>query len=210
MLLKVATGVGIGFGMRWNGGENVSMRAEGMNVTKEEEDAVAISERMRTEKNLSNLNKVVLMDATEYKPGQVYGHEIIINERKVRLVVVKHQDQFYCLGGVCAYDGKTKLSEGVVFGDKLLAPDNGSAYNITNGQVEHGPAIDNLPIFETRVDQKTGKLVVFVPDTPPKKIKPLIVGRNFNDLRRVILLGSDPAVITCAETLRLFEYSVTA
>ena len=108
---------------------------------------------------------------------------------------------------MCAYDGKTKLSEGVVFGDKLLAPDNGSAYNITSGQVEHGPSIDNIPIFQTKID-KDGKLVVFVPDAPPKKIKPMIIGRDFNDLRRVVLIGSDPAVISCAETLRLFDYSV--
>lgn len=122
-------------------------------------------------------------------------------------MIVKHQGQFYCLGGLCAYDGKTKLSEGVVFGDKLMAPDNGSAYNIVNGQAEHGPAIDNIPIFETRVE-KDGKLVVFIPDVPPKRIKPLITGRDYNDLRRVVLVGSDPAVISCAETLRYFEYAV--
>lgn len=137
----------------------------------------------------------------------MYGHEIIINEKKIRIVVVKHQGQFYCLGGLCAYDGKTKLGDGIVFGDKLVAPDNGSAYNIANGQVEHGPAMDNIPIFETRIEKE--KLVVFIPDVPPKRIKPLITGRDLNDLRRVVILGSDPAVISCAETLRLFEYSVT-
>ena len=99
------------------------------------------------------------------------------------------------------------LSEGVVFGDKLMAPDNGSAYSIINGQVEHGPSIDNIPIFDTKIDQN-GKLLVFIPDVPPKRIKPLITGRDFNDLRRVVILGSDPAVISCAESLRHFEYSV--
>ena len=94
-----------------------------------------------------------------------------------------------------------------MLGDKLLAPDNGSAYNIVNGQAEHGPAIDNIPIFETRVE-KDGKLLVFIPDVPPKRIKPLITGRDFNDLRRVVMVGADPAIISCAETLRLFEYSV--
>lgn len=137
----------------------------------------------------------------------MYGHEVIINERKIRIVVIKHQGQFYCLGGLCAYDGKTRLSEGVVFGDKLMAPENGSAYNIVNGQAENGPAIDNIPIFEARVE-KDGKLAVFIPDVPPKRIKPLISGRDLNDLRRVVLIGSDPAVISCAETIRLFEYTV--
>lgn len=187
--------------------KEASMKSSGIEVTKEEEEVAKLAENLRTEQNLSNLNRVVLLDAKEYKEGQVYGHEIIIKERKVRIVIIKHKGEFYCLGGVCSFDGKTRLSEGVVFGDKLLAPENGSAYNILNGQVEYGPAIDNIPIFQTLVG-KDGKLVVMIPDVPPKKIKPLLVGRDFNDLRRVVFVGSDPAVISCAETLRQFEYSV--
>lgn len=207
-VLRTSLGLGIAASFQKMRCEEAAMKDQSFEVSKQEEDSVALSERIRAEQNLSNLNRIVLLNASEYKEGQVYGHEIIINERKIRLVVIKHKDQFYCLGGTCAYDGKTKLSDGVVFGDKLLAPENGSAYNITNGQAEHGPAIDNIPIFEARVDKQSGKLTVFVPDVPPKKIKPLIVGRDFNDLRRVVLIGSDPSVITCAETLRLFEYSV--
>lgn len=167
----------------------------------------ALAERLEKEQNIATLNKVVLSKATDYEEGRIYEHEIVIKERKIRVIVVKHKERFYCLTGTCTYDGTSRLFEGVVFGDKLLSPDNGSAYNITNGNVEHGPAIDNLPIFQTKVD-KDGNLTAFIPDYPPKKIRPLLVGRDFNDLRRVVIIGSDPSTISCAETLRQFEYTV--
>ena len=52
-------------------------------------------------------------------------------------------------------------------------------------------------------------LKVFIPDVPPKRLRPLLVGRDYNDQRRVVILGSDPAVISCVETLRQFEYTVS-
>jgi nitrite reductase/ring-hydroxylating ferredoxin subunit len=133
-------------------------------------------------------------------------HEITLKERKVRVVVVKCKGQLYCLGGYDTFDGTTRLYKGAVFGDKLYSPQNGSAFNVTNGTVEYGPAIDNLPIFQTQIDAK-GNLVISVPDFPPKKVRPMLIGRDFNDLRRVVLVGSDPSVISCAETLRYMEYT---
>lgn len=32
--------------------------------------------------------------------------------------------------GLCTSDGKTELKDGIVFGNKLYSPVNGSAYNI--------------------------------------------------------------------------------
>ncbi len=136
----------------------------------------------------------------------VYPQEVLIKERKVKLVLIKHQGTFYCLSATCTYDGKTDLGRGLLFGDKLVAPENGSAYNIQTGMVEYGPAIDNLPLFQAKVDQD-GRVFAYIPDNPPTRIRPLLATRDFNDLRRVVIVGSDPAVISCAETLRQFDYS---
>lgn len=165
-----------------------------------------ITKQIQAEQNISSLNKIVLNHESDYEEGKIYEHELIIKQRKVKIILVKHQGKFYSLGGTCTYDGESRLYQGVVFGDKLLSPSNGSAYNIKTGQVEHGPAVDNLPIFEARVTSE-GKVMIFIPDFPPKKVRPLLIGRDFNDLRRVIILGSDPAVISCAETLRQMEYT---
>lgn len=72
--------------------------------------------------------------------------------------------------------------------------------------VEYGPALDNLPLFQAKVD-KDGRVFAFIPDHPPTRIRPLLATRDFNDLRRVVIVGSDPAVISCAETLRQFDYT---
>ena len=166
-------------------------------------------EKIRKEQNISNLNEIILNPIIDYEEGKLYEHELNIKERKVRIVIVKHNGKFYCLNGIDTYDGKTRLYKGVVFGDKLLSPDNGSAFNIINGTVENGPALDNLPIFQVKEDSSTGMLKVYIPDIPPKRLKPLLVGRDYNDQRRIIILGSDPAVISCVETLRQFEYTVS-
>jgi Pyridine nucleotide-disulphide oxidoreductase len=94
----------------------------------------------------------------------------------------------------------------LLFGDKIVAPENGSAYNIQTGMVEYGPALDNLPIFQAKVD-KDGQVFAFIPDNPPSRIRPLLATRDYNDLRRVVIVGSEPAVISCAETLRQFDYT---
>jgi nitrite reductase/ring-hydroxylating ferredoxin subunit len=131
---------------------------------------------------------------------------VLIKERKIKLVLINHKGNFYCLSATCTYDGKTDLGKGQVFGDKLVTPDNGSAYSIQSGMVEYGPALDNLPIFQAKVDQE-GRVFAFIPDNPPIKVRPLLATRDYNDLRRVIIVGSDPAVISCAETLRQFDFT---
>ena len=40
------------------------------------------------------------------------------------------------------------------FGDKLICPHHGCAFDVKSGSVEYGPANINLPIFAVR--EKTG------------------------------------------------------
>ena len=185
--------------------KNMLAKADDGSVS-EDSKLAELTKKIQAEQNISSLNKILLNHESEYEESKIYEHELIIKQRRVRVVLIKHKGKFYSLGGTCTYDGESRLYQGVVFGDKLLSPYNGSAYNIKTGQVEHGPAVDNLPIFETRVTPE-GKVMIFVPDFPPKKVRPMLIGRDFNDMRRIVILGSDPAVISCAETLRQMEYT---
>jgi len=47
-----------------------------------------------------------------------------------------------------------------------MCPLTGSAWNIENGDVEYGPCMDNLAIFQVMKNNK-GNLSVFVPNNPP-------------------------------------------
>lgn len=40
------------------------------------------------------------------------------------------------------------MDTGALFGDKLMCPWHGAGFNVTNGALEHYPAIDNLAKFE--------------------------------------------------------------
>lgn len=61
--------------------------------------------------------------------------------------MTRYKGKVYAVGGLCTYDGKTELKDGIVFGNKLYSPNHGCAYNIQNGEVEYAPAIDDLPRF---------------------------------------------------------------
>ena len=54
---------------------------------------------------------------------------------------------FSDFSGLDTYDGSTRLIDGICFENKLYSPMNGSAYNIATGEVELGPAMDDLPRF---------------------------------------------------------------
>lgn len=122
------------------------------------------------------------------------------------IIVIREGGEFYALYAVSPYDGYTDLSRGTVFGNKLLSPKNGCAYNITNGEVEYGPGLDNIPIFKTVV--KDGELSVIMPKKPPIKIRPFVSVRDYSDMRKVLIIGGTEAAVTCAETLRSLEYTV--
>jgi len=66
----------------------------------------------------------------------------------------------FAIKGIDTYDGKSKLKEGICFGNKLYSPMNGSAFNIENGHPELAPAIDELPRFHVEEVTKTTLLSI--------------------------------------------------
>ena len=42
------------------------------------------------------------------------------------------------------------MDNAMCFGDKLICPHHGCAYDVKSGSVEYGPASINLPIFSVR------------------------------------------------------------
>jgi len=69
--------------------------------------------------------------------------------------------------GIDTYDGKSKLKDGICFGNKLYSPMNGSAFNIENGHPELAPAIDELPRFH--VEEVTTATFLFTSKNPGRK-----------------------------------------
>ena len=63
--------------------------------------------------------------------------------------------KIYAVAGFCSYSDpldsgdytKNTFEDAMIFGDKLMCPHHGCAFNIKTGTVEFGPAYDNLPRF---------------------------------------------------------------
>ena len=64
----------------------------------------------------------------------------------------------------------------VLLGDKLVCPFHGATFNIQNGRLETGPAIDNIPAFE--IKEEGGKSFVLVDKVIPKKTKGKLAKRD--------------------------------
>lgn len=68
---------------------------------------------------------------------------------------------------------------------------HGCAYNIENGQSEH-VAHDDLAKFY--VEEKKGEVSLFIPQYIPTMVRALDGVRDYNDLRKVVIVGTGPAV----------------
>ena len=78
----------------------------------------------------------------------------------------------------------------------MLCPHHGCAFDIKSGIAEYGPAYHSLPIFQ--VDNKDGKVFLTYPKKIPKKIMPLLIQKDPDDLRKVVILGDDHAAVAGA------------
>ena len=144
--------------------------------------------------------------ADNYQEGKVYVLKIPLAQGSFELLVTKIGEDFFAVANTDPYDGHTKLSKGKLFGNKLMSPKNGTAYNVQTGEVEYGPAIDNVPIFKCEV--RGDQLFVVVPKKPPVKIKPYLAARDYADMRKVVIIGGGESAIACAETMRFLDYYV--
>lgn len=69
----------------------------------------------------------------------------------IPLVLVRRGDHVFALADACSHLGGP-LSEGKLEGDCIVCPWHGSAFQLADGSVEHGPAAAPQPAFETRVN----------------------------------------------------------
>lgn len=163
-------------------------------------------QQLQIEKNLSQMFEIELNDVGTYEENTIYSHFVFLDGRKYEVLVFKYNDHFYCTSAKNPYDLEICLRDGILIRNKLMCPLTGSAWNIENGDIEYGPCMDNLAIFQVRENQK-GKLSCFVPNNPPLYTRPLLYPRDYADLRKVIIVGGGAAGYNCAETLRKCSYT---
>jgi nitrite reductase/ring-hydroxylating ferredoxin subunit len=89
-----------------------------------------------------------LLAEGEMKTFKVRGREIL---------AVNLGGKFFCLDGRCTHAG-APLAEGTLTGEVLTCPWHYSQFNVTSGEVLHGPAYKTLGTF--RVEEKENSLYI--------------------------------------------------
>ena len=111
-------------------------------------------------------------------------------------------DNYFATGSFCSYD-LVDLKEGILLGEKLVCPNCLSEYNVSDGNVESGPASKHLASFP--VSLRESKIFVRVPtEKLPVFANPTIADYNNElDPRHIVLIGDTETVVGALNTLRL-------
>lgn len=144
------------------------------------------------------LHDVVAAEINDIPEGHI--KEVKVGEGDSDKVIIANVDgQFYCVSSKCTHFGFS-LSKGVLIDDKIICPFHAAAFSVITGYPEHGPALDGLHTYETRVED--GKIIVRVPKTIPSNNQLKMAQRDPNDNRKYLVVGGGVAGLNCAETLR--------
>ncbi|KAM4796386.1 apoptosis-inducing factor 3-like [Rhinophrynus dorsalis] len=133
----------------------------------------------------------------EMREFEVQGHGILL---------VKSNGSFSAVGSKCSHYG-APLSKGILEGDRVRCPWHGACFNIKTGDIEEYPGLDSLPCFKVKVEN--GKVYIFTSKNAlesTKRVKEMN-SRHAGDRSTIAIIGTGPAALVCAETLRQEGYA---
>ncbi|KAJ1186430.1 hypothetical protein NDU88_003211 [Pleurodeles waltl] len=128
----------------------------------------------------------------EMKEFDMEGHPVLL---------VKSNGRFSAVGGKCTHYG-APLVKGVLVGDRVRCPWHGACFSTQSGDIEEYPGLDSLPCFKVVVNK--GKVTISTDRKTlenPKRVKAMRA-RSKEDRCTVVIIGTGPAALVCAETLR--------
>ena len=76
------------------------------------------------------------------------------------ILVARVNGKYHAVGAFCTHYG-APLVEGALNGERLVCPWHHACFNVTNGEMEEPPALDDLPCYEVRVENE--QIIVRVP-----------------------------------------------
>lgn len=96
------------------------------------------------------VSKVDAIPAGSMKMAPVEDQEIL---------VVNLEGKYYAIGNRCTH-AKGDLSKGRLEGNIVVCPRHSSKFDVTSGNRISGPATNNLPVFETKVEGQMLKIKI--------------------------------------------------
>uniref|UniRef100_A0A673XYJ8 AIF family member 3 n=1 Tax=Salmo trutta TaxID=8032 RepID=A0A673XYJ8_SALTR len=116
-----------------------------------------------------------------------------------RALLIKEHGDFSAIGHKCPHYG-APLVKGVLSKGHVRCPWHGACFNIATGDIEDFPGLDSLPTFQVTF------LVRFADLQSQKRSKAMArcsaVINSSTGFSHILIVGSGPAGLVCAETLR--------
>uniref|UniRef100_A0A673I203 Apoptosis-inducing factor 3-like n=1 Tax=Sinocyclocheilus rhinocerous TaxID=307959 RepID=A0A673I203_9TELE len=123
-----------------------------------------------------------------------------------RALLIKEHGEFFAMGHKCPHYG-APLVKGVLSKGHVRCPWHGACFNITTGDIEDFPGLDSLPTFQVRVEKekviiRANKQALQTQRRSKAMSKCSAVINSSTGFSHVLIIGSGPAGLVCAETLR--------
>jgi len=109
------------------------------------------------------VSEIEIYFANEIQEGEMRALSIGPKDED-KVLIAKYQGNLHSVGNFCTHFG-APLNTGVLFDDKVKCPWHVAAFSIVTGQVEGGPAMNSIPVFE--IIKKNGKSFVKIPNPLP-------------------------------------------
>lgn len=107
--------------------------------------------------------------------------------------------KFHAVGAHCTHYG-APLVEGVLSGERIVCPWHHACFNVTTGDIQEPPALDDLARYDLRVEND--QVIVRVPDGAFDRRVPPMTKRDTKDERLFVIAGGGAAGYAAAQTLR--------
>ncbi|XP_008416961.1 apoptosis-inducing factor 3 isoform X2 [Poecilia reticulata] len=123
-----------------------------------------------------------------------------------RALLIKQHGEFSAMAHKCPHYG-APLVKGVLSKGHVRCPWHGACFSTATGDIEDFPGLDSLPTFQVRVEKD--KVIIRANKQAlqsQKRSKPMsrcsaVINSN-TGFSHVLIIGSGPASLVCAETLR--------
>ncbi|XP_049619678.1 apoptosis-inducing factor 3 isoform X2 [Syngnathus scovelli] len=123
-----------------------------------------------------------------------------------RALLIKQHGEFSAMGHKCPHYG-APLVKGVLSKGHVRCPWHGACFNIATGDIEDFPGLDSLPTFQVRVEKdkviiRANKQALQLQKRSKAMARCSAVINSSTAFTNVLIIGSGPAGLVCAETLR--------
>lgn len=169
---------------------------------------------------MSDLIEQELCSQDDLQNGQMKEISIKHNEKEFKILLIKHDNNFYAVGNKCTHYS-LPLVNGVLHKNRLRCFAHGACFNIQTGDIEDYPGLDSLPTYKVIVNALSNKVILKASEKE-LEMKARIKEKSEADLvtvstsccsltskraPKIVIIGAGAAAVQCFETLRQHGYT---